>query len=175
LKNERARLQPALHYVEIHFIFAPNNTPSNVAAPRIACPAVLADRGRAGTLPAINSPQAISLTVRHFGRGCRDQLPGNYGVARRVEPEAKFFNDFSRARACTRAQGSDIVFFATIAFTIYFPTVVLWLPKRVLPRATRRIEKAIGVIKPKVNPRCERWMSAVILRRVNGWFASAPV
>jgi hypothetical protein len=23
-----------------------------------------------------------------------------------VEPEAKFFNDFSRARACTRAQGS---------------------------------------------------------------------
>jgi hypothetical protein len=42
-------------------------------------------------------------------------------------------------------------------------------------RATRRIEKAIGVIKPKVNPRCERWMSAVILRRVNGWFASAPV
>jgi hypothetical protein len=50
-----------------------------------------------------------------------------------VEPEAKFFNDFSCARACTRAQGSDIVFFATIAFTIYFPTVVLWLPKQVLP------------------------------------------
>ena len=59
----------------------------------------------AGRLPAINSPQAISLTVRHSGRGHRDLLPGNYGVARRVEPEAKFFNDFSRAPACARAQG----------------------------------------------------------------------
>jgi hypothetical protein len=37
-------------------------------------------------------------------RGHRDQLPSNYGVARRVEPEAKFFNDFSRARACARAR-----------------------------------------------------------------------
>jgi TRAP-type C4-dicarboxylate transport system permease large subunit len=26
-----------------------------------------------------------------------------------------------------------VVFFATIAFTIYFPSIVLWLPKHVLP------------------------------------------
>src|SRR5262249_36034239 len=32
--------------------------------------------------------------------------------------------------------------------------------------ATRRIEKAIAVIKPKVNLSCDRWMSAVILRRI---------
>ena len=35
----------------------------------------------------------------------RDLLPGNYDVARRAEPEGKFFNDFSRARACARARG----------------------------------------------------------------------
>jgi hypothetical protein len=32
--------------------------------------------------------------------------------------------------------------------------------------ATRRIEKAIAVTKPEVNPSCERWMSVVILRRI---------
>jgi hypothetical protein len=56
---------------------------------------------RAGTLPAINSPRT-ALTVRP-GHG--DQLLGNYGVARRVKPEAKFFNNFSRARACGCADG----------------------------------------------------------------------
>ena len=97
--------------------FAPNNIPSNVAASRIACLAARSCQyrspvsplytpeefleSRAGRLPAINSPQAISLTVRHSGRGHRDRLPGNHRGARRVEPEAKFFNDFSRAR--TRA------------------------------------------------------------------------
>ncbi len=30
-----------------------------------------------------------------------------------------------------------VVFFATIAFTIYFPDVVLWLPKHVIPRLGR--------------------------------------
>jgi hypothetical protein len=58
---------------------------------------------RVGTLPAINNPRTAALTVQP---GHRDQLPSDYGVARRVEPEAKFFNDFSRARACARAQGS---------------------------------------------------------------------
>jgi hypothetical protein len=58
---------------------------------------------RVGTLPAINNPRTAALTVQP---GHRDQLPSNYGVARRVEPEAKFFNDFSRARACACAQGS---------------------------------------------------------------------
>jgi hypothetical protein len=57
---------------------------------------------RVGTLPAINNPRTVTLTVQP---GHRDQLPSNYCVARRVEPEAKFFNDFSRARACARAQG----------------------------------------------------------------------
>jgi hypothetical protein len=68
-----------------------------VAASRIAClaarscqyrspvsplytPEELLD-SRAGRLPAINSPQAILLTVRHSGRGHRDLLPGHYGVA----------------------------------------------------------------------------------------------
>jgi hypothetical protein len=84
------------HWVEIHFIFAPNNTLSNVAASRIACLAARSCQyrspvspltaggfrdSRAGTLQAINSSQPISLTVRHSGRGHRDQLPGNYGVA----------------------------------------------------------------------------------------------
>ena len=54
---------------------------------------------RVGTLPAINNPRTVALTVQP---GHRDQLPSNYGVARRVEPEAKFFNDFSRA--CMRAR-----------------------------------------------------------------------
>jgi hypothetical protein len=58
---------------------------------------------RVGTLPAINNPRTAALMVQ---RGHRDQLPSNYGVGRRVEPEAKFFNDFSRARACARAKGS---------------------------------------------------------------------
>ena len=31
---------------------------------------------------------------------------------------------------------------------------------------SRRIEKAIAVTKPEVNPSCERWMSVVILRRI---------
>ena len=77
--------------------FAPNNIPSNVAASRVACLAARSCQyrspvfplytpeefldSRAGRLPAINSPQAISLTVRHSGRGHRDLLPGNYGVA----------------------------------------------------------------------------------------------
>jgi hypothetical protein len=89
-----------------------------VATSRIACLVFLATIGRqvsplytpedfldsrVGTLPAINNPRTAALMVQ---RGHRDQLPSNYGVARRVEPEAKFFNDFSRARACARAQGS---------------------------------------------------------------------
>jgi hypothetical protein len=61
---------------------------------------------RAETLPAINSPLAISLTVRHSRRGHRDQLLGNCGAFRRVEPEAKFFNDFSRA--CMRVRARDV-------------------------------------------------------------------
>jgi hypothetical protein len=88
-----------------------------VATSRIACLVSLATIGRqvsplytpedfldsrVGTLPAINNPRTAALTVQP---GHRDQLPSNYGVARRVDPEAKFFNDFSRARACARAQG----------------------------------------------------------------------
>jgi hypothetical protein len=104
--------------VEVHFIFAPNNISNNVATSRIACLVFLPTIGRqvsplytpedfldsrVGTLPAINNPRTAALMVQ---RGHRDQLPSNYGVGRRVEPEAKFFNDFSRARACARKGAS---------------------------------------------------------------------
>ncbi len=94
-------------------IFAPNNTLSNVAASRIACRAARSCQyrspvsplytpeeflnSRAGRLPAINSPQAISLTVRHSGRGHRDLLPGNYGVADEWN-RRRNFSMISRAR-----------------------------------------------------------------------------
>jgi hypothetical protein len=98
------------------------NTYMSSAPSRIAYPAVLANKGRqvaplytpedfldscAGTLPAINRPQVISLTVRHFGRGHKDQLPGNYASAPTMEREAKFFNDFSRA--CVRVRARERV------------------------------------------------------------------
>jgi len=37
------------------------------------------------------------------------------------------------SRALRAACPIYVVFFATIAFTIYFPSIVLWLPKHVLP------------------------------------------
>ena len=81
---------------------------------------------RVGTLPAINNPRTAALMVQ---RGHRDQLPSNYGVARRVEPEAKFFNDFSRARACARAQGSGRSGSVMILFGVpFFLPPVLGVP-----------------------------------------------
>ena len=38
-----------------------------------------------------------------------------------------------------------IVFFATIAFTIYFPSVVLWLPEQVLPASVGCFHNPNGV------------------------------
>ena len=38
-----------------------------------------------------------------------------------------------------------VVFFATIAFTIYFPSVVLWLPKQVLPASVGCFRSPSGV------------------------------
>ena len=38
-----------------------------------------------------------------------------------------------------------IVFFATLAFTIYFPSVVLWLPKQVLPASVGCFHSPSGV------------------------------
>ena len=68
---------------------------------------ILARSKRAGPLRHLERGAPIESHFEQMvQRGHRDQLPSNYGVARRVEPEAKFFNDFSRARACARAQGS---------------------------------------------------------------------
>src|SRR5499425_1928228 len=46
---------------------------------------------------------------------------------------ASKFVDVRFSQALRAACPIYIVFFATIAFTIYFPSVVLWLPKHVLP------------------------------------------
>ena len=40
-----------------------------------------------------------------------------------------------RPTACRPALPIYIVFLLTIGFTIYFPTVVLWLPKHVIPES----------------------------------------
>ena len=37
-----------------------------------------------------------------------------------------------------------LVFFAAIAFTIYFPEVVLWLPKQLLPQSVGCFPKPDG-------------------------------
>jgi TRAP-type C4-dicarboxylate transport system permease large subunit len=46
---------------------------------------------------------------------------------------ASKFVDVRFSQALRAACPIYIVFFATIAFAIYFPSVVLWLPKHVLP------------------------------------------
>ena len=38
-------------------------------------------------------------------------------------------------RALVRSLPLYVVFFATIAFTVLFPDVVLWLPKKLLPQS----------------------------------------
>jgi C4-dicarboxylate transporter DctM subunit len=37
-----------------------------------------------------------------------------------------------------------IVFFLTIAFTVYFPKVVLWLPKQLLPESVGCFKSPTG-------------------------------
>jgi TRAP-type C4-dicarboxylate transport system permease large subunit len=37
-----------------------------------------------------------------------------------------------------------VVFFGTIAFTIYFPKVVLWLPKQVIPESVGCFKSPAG-------------------------------
>jgi C4-dicarboxylate transporter, DctM subunit len=46
---------------------------------------------------------------------------------------ASKFVDVRFSQALRAACPIYIVFFATIAFTIFFPSAVLWLPKQVLP------------------------------------------
>ena len=58
---------------------------------------------------------------------------------------ASKFVDVRFSQALRAACPIYIVFFATIAFTIYFPSVVLWLPKHVLPASVGCFRSPTGV------------------------------
>jgi len=55
------------------------------------------------------------------------------------------FVDIKFSRAMVASLPIYIVFFATIAFTIFFPEVVLWLPKKLLPQSVGCFPNPNGV------------------------------
>jgi TRAP-type C4-dicarboxylate transport system permease large subunit len=57
---------------------------------------------------------------------------------------ASKFVGVSFARALRAALPIYLVFFATIAFAIYFPSVVLWLPRHVLPESVGCFKSPAG-------------------------------
>ena len=48
-------------------------------------------------------------------------------------------------RRCARSLPIYVVFLATIAFTVLFPDVVLWLPKQVFPESVGCFKSPSGV------------------------------
>jgi tripartite ATP-independent transporter DctM subunit len=70
---------------------------------------------------------AVIITTLAFGL-----ITPPYGLC--LLMAAKFV-DIKFARAMVASLPIYIVFFAAIAFTIYFPDVVLWLPKKLLPQS----------------------------------------
>jgi C4-dicarboxylate transporter, DctM subunit len=57
---------------------------------------------------------------------------------------ASKFVGISFAKALRAALPIYVVFFATIAFAIYFPSVVLWLPRHVLPESVGCFKSPTG-------------------------------
>ena len=57
---------------------------------------------------------------------------------------ASKFCDVRFATAMFRSLPLYVVFFATIAFRVLFPDVVLWLPKQVLPQSVGRFPNPSG-------------------------------
>jgi len=48
------------------------------------------------------------------------------------------------ARILAASMRIYVIFFATIAFTIFFPDVILWLPKHVLPESVGCFKSPAG-------------------------------
>ena len=64
-----------------------------------------------------------------------------YGLALLM---ASKFVDVSFSQALVRSLPLYVVFFAVIAFCIFFPDVVLWLPKHVLPESVGCFKSPVG-------------------------------
>jgi len=75
---------------------------------------------------------------RHFGVRL-DHAALRAGIADGVEIRRR-----SIAKALRAALPIYVVFLVTITFTIYFPKVVLWLPKQVIPEIGRLLQVAGG-------------------------------